>query len=200
MGLYMNTTVSHQLAEASSGEEALTGFSLFLCRITPPRPSLLNYTQDGVISSPLQKPMDLKQLKQRAAAIPPIVSSEMRITAFSLQLEGLKVPPRGAAITFFLSSMCRCPKRPCWLISTVAGAKRRRPHTLWLCTSSRSPWLTGSPLRRANSSSRSQASWGNSSHITRRQTETGTARKHAPAAPPAAIRTVRNPQTRHAGF
>uniref|UniRef100_A0A674PDY8 Nuclear receptor corepressor 2 n=1 Tax=Takifugu rubripes TaxID=31033 RepID=A0A674PDY8_TAKRU len=36
---------------------------------------LLNYTQDGVISSPLQKPMDLKQLKQRAAAIPPIVSS-----------------------------------------------------------------------------------------------------------------------------
>uniref|UniRef100_A0A665WKI8 Nuclear receptor corepressor 2 n=1 Tax=Echeneis naucrates TaxID=173247 RepID=A0A665WKI8_ECHNA len=35
--------------------------------------SLLNYTHDGVISSPLQKPMDLKQLKQRAAAIPPIM-------------------------------------------------------------------------------------------------------------------------------
>uniref|UniRef100_A0A8C4IN46 Nuclear receptor corepressor 2 n=1 Tax=Dicentrarchus labrax TaxID=13489 RepID=A0A8C4IN46_DICLA len=44
-------------------------------RITSPRPSLLNYTPDGVISSPLQKPMDLKQLKQRAAAIPPIVKS-----------------------------------------------------------------------------------------------------------------------------
>ncbi|KAM9744671.1 nuclear receptor corepressor 2 isoform 3-T4 [Menidia menidia] len=43
-------------------------------RITSPRPSLLNYTHDGVISSPLQKPMDLKQLKQRAAAIPPIMS------------------------------------------------------------------------------------------------------------------------------
>uniref|UniRef100_A0A8C9R815 Nuclear receptor corepressor 2 n=1 Tax=Scleropages formosus TaxID=113540 RepID=A0A8C9R815_SCLFO len=42
-------------------------------RMTSPRPSLLNYTHDGVIS-PLQKPMDLKQLKQRAAAIPPIVS------------------------------------------------------------------------------------------------------------------------------
>ncbi|XP_057688811.1 nuclear receptor corepressor 2 isoform X2 [Corythoichthys intestinalis] len=42
-------------------------------RITSPRPSLLNYTHDGVISSPLQKPMDLKQLKQRAAAIPPII-------------------------------------------------------------------------------------------------------------------------------
>uniref|UniRef100_A0A3Q0SM03 Nuclear receptor corepressor 2 n=1 Tax=Amphilophus citrinellus TaxID=61819 RepID=A0A3Q0SM03_AMPCI len=41
-------------------------------RMMSPRPSLLNYTHDGVISSPLQKPMDLKQLKQRAAAIPPI--------------------------------------------------------------------------------------------------------------------------------
>ena len=43
-------------------------------RITSPRPSLLNYSHDGVTSSPLQKPMDLKQLKQRAAAIPTIVS------------------------------------------------------------------------------------------------------------------------------
>uniref|UniRef100_A0A3Q3GJR7 Nuclear receptor corepressor 2 n=1 Tax=Labrus bergylta TaxID=56723 RepID=A0A3Q3GJR7_9LABR len=41
------------------------------------RPSLLNYTHDGVISSPLQKPLDLKQLKQRAAAIPPIVSQKL---------------------------------------------------------------------------------------------------------------------------
>uniref|UniRef100_A0A8C8K7Y2 Nuclear receptor corepressor 2 n=1 Tax=Oncorhynchus tshawytscha TaxID=74940 RepID=A0A8C8K7Y2_ONCTS len=40
---------------------------------SPNRPSLLNYAHDGVISSPLQKPMDLKQLKQRAAAIPPII-------------------------------------------------------------------------------------------------------------------------------
>ncbi|CAB1321843.1 unnamed protein product, partial [Coregonus sp. 'balchen'] len=40
---------------------------------SPSRPSLLNYAHDGVISSPLQKPMDLKQLKQRAAAIPPIM-------------------------------------------------------------------------------------------------------------------------------
>uniref|UniRef100_A0A3Q2Q4D6 Nuclear receptor corepressor 2 n=1 Tax=Fundulus heteroclitus TaxID=8078 RepID=A0A3Q2Q4D6_FUNHE len=42
-------------------------------RMTSPRPSLLNFSHDGVISS-LQKPMDLKQLKQRAAAIPPIAS------------------------------------------------------------------------------------------------------------------------------
>ncbi|CDQ90414.1 unnamed protein product [Oncorhynchus mykiss] len=51
------------------------GLFLSLSRMTSPsRPSLLNYAHDGVISSPLQKPMDLKQLKQRAAAIPPIVS------------------------------------------------------------------------------------------------------------------------------
>ncbi|XP_041083927.1 nuclear receptor corepressor 2-like isoform X2 [Polyodon spathula] len=42
-------------------------------RMTSPRPSLLNYSHDSVINSPLQKPMDLKQLKQRAAAIPPIM-------------------------------------------------------------------------------------------------------------------------------
>ena len=45
-----------------------------MSRITSPRPSLLNYSHDGVTSSPLQKPLDLKQLKQRAAAIPTIVS------------------------------------------------------------------------------------------------------------------------------
>ncbi|XP_076852056.1 nuclear receptor corepressor 2-like, partial [Brachyhypopomus gauderio] len=37
------------------------------------RPTLLNYAHDGVISTGLQKPLDLKQLKQRAAAIPPIM-------------------------------------------------------------------------------------------------------------------------------
>uniref|UniRef100_A0A8C1LLQ6 Nuclear receptor corepressor 2 n=1 Tax=Cyprinus carpio TaxID=7962 RepID=A0A8C1LLQ6_CYPCA len=37
-------------------------------------PSLLSFAHDGVITSPVQKPLDLKQLKQRAAAIPPIVS------------------------------------------------------------------------------------------------------------------------------
>ncbi|XP_042297276.1 nuclear receptor corepressor 2 isoform X6 [Sceloporus undulatus] len=39
-------------------------------KLLSPRPSLLNATND---SSP-QKPLDLKQLKQRAAAIPPIIS------------------------------------------------------------------------------------------------------------------------------
>lgn len=53
--------------------------SVCVFRMTSPRPSLLNYSHDGVISSPLQKPMDLKQLKQRAAAIPPIVSCSLYI-------------------------------------------------------------------------------------------------------------------------
>ncbi|KAF7199803.1 nuclear receptor corepressor 2 isoform X3 [Nothobranchius furzeri] len=41
-------------------------------RMSSPRPSLLNYSHDGVISSAMQKPFDLKRLKQRAATIPPI--------------------------------------------------------------------------------------------------------------------------------
>uniref|UniRef100_A0A673A1N6 Nuclear receptor corepressor 2 n=1 Tax=Sphaeramia orbicularis TaxID=375764 RepID=A0A673A1N6_9TELE len=52
-------------------------------RMTSPRPSLLNYAHDGVISSALQKPMDLKQLKQRAAAIPPIVSHKLNELSLS---------------------------------------------------------------------------------------------------------------------
>lgn len=115
-----------------------------------------------------------------------------------MQLESIKLPPKGATIIVFLCSTCRCPKHPGWLINTAVEAKWLRPHTLWLCTSIRSPWLTESPLKRSNSSSPSQASWGNSSHITRRQTETGRAPRYAPAAPPAAIRTVRAPHTPHA--
>lgn len=55
-------------------QSPLDYYCVCVCRISSPRPSLLNYTHDGVNSTPLQKPMDLKQLKQRAATIPPIVS------------------------------------------------------------------------------------------------------------------------------
>ncbi|NWR76524.1 NCOR2 protein, partial [Centropus unirufus] len=41
-------------------------------RLLSPRPSLLNTTSDARLNSSPQKPLDLKQLKQRAAAIPPI--------------------------------------------------------------------------------------------------------------------------------
>uniref|UniRef100_A0AAY4DEI6 Nuclear receptor corepressor 2 n=1 Tax=Denticeps clupeoides TaxID=299321 RepID=A0AAY4DEI6_9TELE len=44
-------------------------------------PSLLNFGRDGVIS-PLQKPLDLKQLKQRAAPIPPIVRTALLVHLF----------------------------------------------------------------------------------------------------------------------
>uniref|UniRef100_A0A8B9QJT5 Nuclear receptor corepressor 2 n=1 Tax=Apteryx owenii TaxID=8824 RepID=A0A8B9QJT5_APTOW len=43
-------------------------------RLLSPRPSLLNTTSDARLNSSPQKPLDLKQLKQRAAAIPPIVT------------------------------------------------------------------------------------------------------------------------------
>ncbi|XP_075754603.1 nuclear receptor corepressor 2 isoform X6 [Pelodiscus sinensis] len=43
-------------------------------RLLSPRPSLLNATADARLNSSPQKPLDLKQLKQRAAAIPPIIS------------------------------------------------------------------------------------------------------------------------------
>lgn len=44
-------------------------------RLLSPRPSLLNTASDARLNSSPQKPLDLKQLKQRAAAIPPIVST-----------------------------------------------------------------------------------------------------------------------------
>ncbi|KAM7144644.1 nuclear receptor corepressor 2 isoform 2-T2 [Macrochelys suwanniensis] len=43
-------------------------------RLLSPRPSLLNAAPDARLSSSPQKPLDLKQLKQRAAAIPTIIS------------------------------------------------------------------------------------------------------------------------------
>lgn len=47
----------------------------FVPRLLSPRPSLLNAASDARLNSSPQKPLDLKQLKQRAAAIPPIVST-----------------------------------------------------------------------------------------------------------------------------
>uniref|UniRef100_A0ABM5F183 Nuclear receptor corepressor 2 isoform X3 n=1 Tax=Pogona vitticeps TaxID=103695 RepID=A0ABM5F183_9SAUR len=43
-------------------------------KLLSPRPSLLHAASDPRLSSSPQKPLDLKQLKQRAAAIPPIIS------------------------------------------------------------------------------------------------------------------------------
>uniref|UniRef100_A0A8B9BT49 Nuclear receptor corepressor 2 n=1 Tax=Anser brachyrhynchus TaxID=132585 RepID=A0A8B9BT49_9AVES len=43
-------------------------------RLLSPRPSLLNTASEARLNSSPQKPLDLKQLKQRAAAIPPIIT------------------------------------------------------------------------------------------------------------------------------
>lgn len=50
-------------------------FVFSVCRLMSPRPSLLSSGCDTRGNNSPQKPMDLKQLKQRAAAIPPIVSN-----------------------------------------------------------------------------------------------------------------------------
>lgn len=104
----------------------------------------------------------------------------------------------------FLSShpVSRCQKLPCRAVSRVGVARQCCPHMLWRYTSSRSPWLTGSPLRRSNSSSSSSSSRSsrqNSKLTTHRQRETGRsftapAPEFALAAPPSATRMVRTRQ------
>lgn len=73
--------------------------------------------------------------------------------------------------------VCRCRRPPCKAVSGVGVARQCCPPTPWHCTSNRSPWLTGSPLRRSNSnnnnSSSFQASQANSNLTPHRQTETG---------------------------
>lgn len=54
-------------------------------RLLSPRPSLLTPTSDTRTNASPQKPLDLKQLKQRAAAIPPIVSARPSRTPGLLQ-------------------------------------------------------------------------------------------------------------------
>ncbi|OXB84977.1 UNVERIFIED_CONTAM: hypothetical protein H355_016099 [Colinus virginianus] len=67
-------------------------------RLLSPRPSLLSAASEARLNSSPQKPLDLKQLKQRAAAIPPIISE-----GFSegiLQSGSVKppVPPHALAL------------------------------------------------------------------------------------------------------
>ncbi|XP_074462573.1 nuclear receptor corepressor 2 isoform X16 [Larus michahellis] len=67
-------------------------------RLLSPRPSLLNATSDARLNSSPQKPLDLKQLKQRAAAIPPIISegfSEGILQSGSVKPQ---VPPHALAL------------------------------------------------------------------------------------------------------
>lgn len=62
-------------SRAGTSHRPDTGLPL---RLLSPRPSLLTPTSDTRTNTSPQKPLDLKQLKQRAAAIPPIVSARPR--------------------------------------------------------------------------------------------------------------------------
>uniref|UniRef100_A0A8B9SZ86 Nuclear receptor corepressor 2 n=1 Tax=Anas platyrhynchos TaxID=8839 RepID=A0A8B9SZ86_ANAPL len=57
----------------------------FVLRLLSPRPSLLNTASEARLNSSPQKPLDLKQLKQRAAAIPPIVSARKKGLGLGMQ-------------------------------------------------------------------------------------------------------------------
>ena len=95
-------------------------------------------------------------------------------------------------LLFLCCPVCRCQRPLCRAVSGV-GRHLCTP-TPWHSTSNRSPWPTGSPLRRLNSSS-FQVSQANSILITLSQTETGrlfkaTVLAIAPVAPPPAKRMV----------
>ncbi|XP_069817052.1 nuclear receptor corepressor 2 isoform X13 [Dendropsophus ebraccatus] len=68
------TNADSDSSATCSADEAEEQDSTDKNRLMSPRPSLLNTGSDTRVNSSPQKPMDLKQLKQRAAAIPPIIS------------------------------------------------------------------------------------------------------------------------------
>ncbi|XP_040203291.1 nuclear receptor corepressor 2 isoform X10 [Rana temporaria] len=68
------TNADSDSSATCSADEAEEQDSSDKNRLLSPRPSLLNTGNDMRVNSSPQKPMDLKQLKQRAAAIPSIIS------------------------------------------------------------------------------------------------------------------------------
>uniref|UniRef100_A0A6G1S3K6 Nuclear receptor corepressor 2 n=1 Tax=Hypotaenidia okinawae TaxID=2861861 RepID=A0A6G1S3K6_9GRUI len=67
-------------------------------RLLSPRPSLLNTASDARLNSSPQKPLDLKQLKQRAAAIPPIISESFSEGILQSGSVKPQVPPHALAL------------------------------------------------------------------------------------------------------
>ncbi|NXR87614.1 NCOR2 protein, partial [Hypocryptadius cinnamomeus] len=67
-------------------------------RLLSPRPSLLNTAGDTRLNSSPQKPLDLKQLKQRAAAIPPIISEGFSEGVLQSGSAKPQVPPHALAL------------------------------------------------------------------------------------------------------
>ncbi|KAM4049948.1 nuclear receptor corepressor 2 isoform 13-T13 [Anomaloglossus baeobatrachus] len=68
------TNADSDSSATCSADEAEEQDSTDKNRLMSPRPSLLSTGSDTRVNVSPQKPMDLKQLKQRAAAIPPIIS------------------------------------------------------------------------------------------------------------------------------
>ncbi|XP_073532257.1 nuclear receptor corepressor 2 isoform X5 [Phyllobates terribilis] len=68
------TNVDSDSSATCSADEAEEQDSTEKNRLMSPRPSLLSSGSDTRVKASPQKPMDLKQLKQRAASIPPIMS------------------------------------------------------------------------------------------------------------------------------
>ncbi|XP_072271876.1 nuclear receptor corepressor 2 isoform X5 [Pyxicephalus adspersus] len=68
------TNADSDSSATCSADEAEEQDSSDKNRLLSPRPSLLNTGNDMRVNSSPQKPLDLKQLKQRAAAIPSIIS------------------------------------------------------------------------------------------------------------------------------
>uniref|UniRef100_A0A8C5SHE0 Nuclear receptor corepressor 2 n=1 Tax=Laticauda laticaudata TaxID=8630 RepID=A0A8C5SHE0_LATLA len=69
-----------------------------LCRLPAARLSLLGTPNDARLTSSPQKPLDLKQLKQRAAAIPPIISEVALEGALQSGATKVPVPPHTLAL------------------------------------------------------------------------------------------------------
>lgn len=100
-------------------------------RLLSPRPSLLNAASEARLNSSPQKPLDLKQLKQRAAAIPPIVSagtgSELSSCVGWWELcAGKVLRAQRVPSCWRLPAVFECPSRSCirkwWEVWTEQAA------------------------------------------------------------------------------
>ncbi|KAM3939896.1 nuclear receptor corepressor 2 isoform 7-T8 [Leptodactylus fuscus] len=81
------TNADSDSSATCSADEAEEQDSTDKNRLMSPRPSLLNTGCDMRVNSSPQKPMDLKQLKQRAAAIPPIISEGISESAQTVPMK-----------------------------------------------------------------------------------------------------------------
>uniref|UniRef100_A0A8C3XUZ9 Nuclear receptor corepressor 2 n=1 Tax=Chelydra serpentina TaxID=8475 RepID=A0A8C3XUZ9_CHESE len=115
-----------EMAEEAEGEACEgrqpCGELARVCLLLSPRPSLLNAAPDARLSSSPQKPLDLKQLKQRAAAIPTIVSTGPKTLVTGSQESGS-----------FPSKFCVLWEKPVPFSSLAEGQKLSGEQTATSC-------------------------------------------------------------------